>query len=191
MMIGLASIAHPLIEFILTDKWLSCVPFFQIACFGFLFSPINSANIQAINALGKSEIPLKIEFKKRIVATILIVISLFFNVYVIASTSIFSTMCGCYMTIKYNQTILNYSLKEQLNDLASNFLSAMLMGALVYSVSYIPLHVFWKLVLQVFLGCSVYVFLSIIFKNDSFSYILNYGKTFVAKQINNIKSTNI
>lgn len=190
MMIGLASIAHPLVVFVLTDKWLNCVPFFQIACFAFLFQPINAANIQAINALGKSEITLKIEVKKRIVATILIVISLFFNVYVIASTLLFSTMCGCYLTIKCNQTILNYSLKEQVKDLASNFIIAMIMGGVVYSVSYIPLPVFLKLVLQVFLGCSVYFLLSFITKNDSFFYIFNYIKAFIDKQKNNTKPIN-
>ena len=55
-MIGLAAVARPLVILILTEKWVACVPFLQISCITLAFYPISTANLQAINALGRSDI---------------------------------------------------------------------------------------------------------------------------------------
>lgn len=65
LMVGLAVIAESLVKIVLTDKWLPCVPFLRIFCFSYALWPIHTANIQAINALGRSEIILKLELIKK------------------------------------------------------------------------------------------------------------------------------
>ena len=44
LMAGLCMTAEPLISVILTDKWLPCVPFMQIACASYALYPIHTAN---------------------------------------------------------------------------------------------------------------------------------------------------
>ena len=53
MMVGLAVVAEPVVKIILTDKWLPAVPFLQIFCASYSLWPIHTANLQAINALGR------------------------------------------------------------------------------------------------------------------------------------------
>src|SRR5699024_10699461 len=61
LMGGLAGVARPLVQLLLTEKWLPCVPFLQIFCFSFAFWPIHTSNLQALNAMGRSDIFLKLE----------------------------------------------------------------------------------------------------------------------------------
>ena len=56
LMTGLALVAEPFVKLLLTEKWLQCVPYLQIACFTFAFMPIHTANLQAIKAMGRSDI---------------------------------------------------------------------------------------------------------------------------------------
>ena len=65
-MVGLAVVAKPLVSIILTDKWLLCVPFLQIFCISYALWPIHTANLQAINAMGRSDIYLRLEIAKKL-----------------------------------------------------------------------------------------------------------------------------
>ena len=56
LMVGLAVVAEPLVKLLLTDKWLPAVPFMQIFCASYIFWPIHTTNLQAINALGRSDV---------------------------------------------------------------------------------------------------------------------------------------
>src|SRR5699024_11656615 len=59
--ICLSIIAKPLVLFLLTEKWLPCVPFLQLACISFGLQPIQTANCQAIKAIGRSDVYLATE----------------------------------------------------------------------------------------------------------------------------------
>ncbi|KAA5403992.1 lipopolysaccharide biosynthesis protein [Bacteroides cellulosilyticus] len=68
----LAVLASPLVSFVLTDKWLPCVPFIQILAIGYMFDPVMRLNANVINVTGHSEYTLYSEiFKKTILLFIL------------------------------------------------------------------------------------------------------------------------
>ena len=80
MMAGLGAMAEPVVQILLGDKWLPCVPFVQIFCFIYAFYPIHTSNLSAINAMGRSDIFLKLEIiKKAYGLTILIASILYFR----------------------------------------------------------------------------------------------------------------
>ena len=80
-MIGLAAVAKPLTVLLLTDKWLPSVPFMQFSCFILAFWPIHTTNLQAINAVGRSDIFLKLEIIKKIIGFSIMVVSIPFGLY--------------------------------------------------------------------------------------------------------------
>ena len=67
MMVGLAVVAEPVVKILLTDKWLPSVPFLRIFCASYALMPVHTANLQAINALGRSDIFLRLEIIKNII----------------------------------------------------------------------------------------------------------------------------
>lgn len=79
-MIGLAVAAKPLVSILLTDKWLPAVPLMQLLCFSYMLWPIHTINLQAINALGRSDIFLKLEVIKKIVGVTVLIISIPFGI---------------------------------------------------------------------------------------------------------------
>ena len=51
---------------LLTEKWMACVPCVRIFCLTYAFQPIHTANLNAIKALGHSDIFLKLEVIKKL-----------------------------------------------------------------------------------------------------------------------------
>ncbi|MBR4624214.1 MAG: lipopolysaccharide biosynthesis protein, partial [Alphaproteobacteria bacterium] len=86
MMMGLAVCAEPLVRLILTEKWLPCVPFLRIFCFSFAFWPVHTANLNAIKALGRSDLFLKLEIAKKIVGLTAILATMNISVMAMAYT---------------------------------------------------------------------------------------------------------
>lgn len=64
LMIGMSAAAKPLIRVLLTDKWLDCFPYLRIFCITYMFWPIHTANLNAIKAVGRSDLFLKMEIMK-------------------------------------------------------------------------------------------------------------------------------
>lgn len=61
----LAATADKVVLILLTEKWMPCVPFMRVLCIGYCMTVLSTANIQAVNAVGRSDITLKLEFIKK------------------------------------------------------------------------------------------------------------------------------
>ena len=172
MMVGVAVIAEPLVKILLTEKWLLCVPFLQISCVIYALWPIHTANLQAINALGRSDIFLKLEIIKKILGLTILGVTVFYGVYAIALGGIVSGLIGTIINSYPNKKLLNYSYKEQWKDIMPSLLLSLVMGAVVYSVQLFGMTVWPTLIVQGFVGIILYVGMARIFKLECFTYLL-------------------
>ncbi|MDU5107881.1 lipopolysaccharide biosynthesis protein, partial [Clostridium sp.] len=171
IMIGLAVIGEPLIKIILTDKWLPCVPFMQVFCLTYALWPIHTANLQAINALGHSDIYLKLEVTKKVVGVIILIISMSFGVYAIALGGLLSGILSSFINAYPNSKLLNYSYKEQVKDIMPSLILAIIMGIASYSILLFKLSPYITLLIQVSLGAVVYISLAKLFKLECYQYL--------------------
>ena len=172
MMIGLMAIAEPLVRVLLTDKWLGCVPFLRIACVYWMFQPLLSANAQAINAVGRSDLSLKKEIAKKTIGFGLILATMRISVYVLAISNAIFAMISSIIDIYYTRKVLKYGYRDQFKDVFPALLIALVMGVTVFFLSYIKISPLLQMILQVILGGSIYVGLSYLFKIDSLQYVL-------------------
>ncbi len=174
MMAGLAGVATPLVSLLLTDKWLPCVPYMQIYCFTFAFYPIHSCNLQAINALGRSDVFLKLEIVKKVVgvASLVIAVLCFDSPIAIALTGIFTTVCSCFINAYPNKKLIGYSYWEQMKDILPSFLTSLSMFVIIILVGKIQLGVLLTLVLQVIIGIIYYLIISVLFRLEPFKLAL-------------------
>lgn len=179
MMVGMAVVAEPLVEIVLTDKWLPAVPFLQIACFTFALWPIHTANLQAINAMGRSDIFLRLEIIKKIMGLIILGISLPFGVYAIALGGVFSGLIGTFINAYPNKELLNYSYKEQWLDIMPSLLISLIMGGIVYLFNFLSFPAWQVLILQIVSGGIIYILLAKIFKIESFTYLVETMKQLI------------
>lgn len=175
MMIGMAVIAEPLVKILLTEKWLPAIPFLQIFCASYALWPIHTANLQAINALGRSDIFLKLEIAKKIFGLIILAISMPFGVYAMAIGVLITGIIATFINTYPNLKLIDYSFKEQWKDILPSLLLSLLMGFVVYSIQWIGIAPALTLILQVFVGVVVYIGLANVFKLECFTYLKTLG----------------
>lgn len=175
-MIGLACVAEQFVHVILTDKWLPAVPFIQIMCVVYAFYPIHTANLTAIQAMGRSDLFLILEVIKKIVGIAGLLISMWFGVLWIAITAMLTTFINSIVNAFPNKKLLGYSYTEQVKDILPSLGLAILMGIPIFLMNYLKINPILILCLQVSIGIALYIILSIIFKIESFTFIWGYLK---------------
>jgi teichuronic acid exporter len=181
MMVGLAVTAEPLVKILLTDKWLPCVPFLQIFCASYALWPIHTANLQAINALGRSDIFLKLEIIKKIMGLSILAVTVFYGVYAIALGGALGGIISTFINAYPNKKLLKYSYKEQWKDIYPSLLLSLVMGAVVYSIKWLDLSVIMTLTVQICVGVILYVGMAWLFKLECFQYLLNTMKSLLSQ----------
>ena len=178
MMAGLVAVAKPLISIILTEKWLPCVPFLQIMCVAYAMWPIHIANLQAINALGRSDIFLKLEIIKKALGLAVLAVSIPFGIYAMVWLKASTDFAGTIINAYPNKKLLNYSFLEQWRDVFPALVLSVVMGAIVYSLQFF-IHNNWILLIaQIGVGVLIYGGLAWIFKIESFRYLVGVVKGF-------------
>lgn len=173
LMVGLAVVAEPLISVMLTDKWLPCVPFLYIACFTFGLWPIHTANLEAMKAVGRSDLFLKLEIIKKIMGLAVLLVSMRYGVMAIAASQILTSIISTFINAFPNQKLLKYKYTDQIRDMLPSFLLALLMGGLIYPVKCFAKSKILLIGVQVILGAIVYVAGAKLFRNDSFVYLIS------------------
>ena len=182
MMIGMAVVAEPLVKIVLTDKWLPSVPFLQIFCVSYALMPTHTANLQAINAMGRSDIFLKLEVVKKIMGLAILGISLPFGVYAIALGQLVNGIISSFLNAYPNKKLLDYSYKEQWLDIMPSLLISIIMGGIVYLLNFSSIPAWQILILQVVSGSVIYVLLAKIFKIESFTYLVGTMKQLISSR---------
>ena len=176
LMMGLAVCAEPFVRFFLTEKWLPCVPYMRIFCFSYAFYPLHTANLNAIKAMGRSDMFLKLEIIKKVFGVVILMITLPYGVYVMALSLLFTSVMAQIINSWPNAKLLDYAYIQQLKDMLPAILLSCLMGALVYPITWLGWSDWVTLPVQVIAGAAIYVAGSIIFKLDSFDYMLSIVK---------------
>lgn len=181
MMIGLAACSDNLVKFLLTEKWMPIVPYLRVFCISYAFHPINSANLNAIKALGRSDIFLKLEIIKKISGLITIIISMKYGVYAMALGSLLNSLISQIVNSYPNKKLLDYRYLDQIMDIAPSIIVSIIMGMFVYCINLLKLEPFLLLIVQIVSGIIIYIMLSLITKNESYEYCVNILKRVLNK----------
>ena len=181
LMMGLAFCAEPIVSLILTDKWLPCVPFLRIFCITYMFWPVHTANLNAINAMGRSDWFLKLEIIKKVVGLTILLSTMWFGVMAMAYSLLLGSVLSQIINSWPNKKLLNYGYLEQVRDFAPGILLAVIMGICVYFIGYISLSVIFKLIIQIVSGALIYIAGSAILNLEEFQYLLGMIKSCMKK----------
>lgn len=172
-MAGLAAIAEPLVRILLTDKWLPAVPFIRFCCFIYAFWPVHTANLQAIKALGRSDIFLKLEIIKKILGITTLCVTLPFGLTVMMWGSCVSTVVSTFINAYPNKKLLGYSYTEQVKDMMPTMILSIIMCVAVLCIDMLKINTYCVIFIQIVTGGILYIALSKIFKMESLDYILH------------------
>lgn len=181
LMMGLAFCAQPVVRLVLTEKWLPCVPFMQIFCITYMFYPVHTANLNAIKAMGRSDLFLRLEIVKKVVGLVLLLSSMWFGVMAMAYSLLVSTLTSMVINSWPNKRLLHYSYLEQMKDILPGILLAVFMGCCVYPIQWLGLPDIVTLLLQVPLGALIYIGASALLHLESYEYLMDMVRPFLKK----------
>ena len=180
-MVGLAVCAEPAVRLIITDKWLPCVPYLRIFCFSFAFYPIHTANLNAIKAMGRSDLFLILEILKKVVGLTAILSTMWISVMAMAYSMIFTSVICQIINAWPNKKLLGYSYLNQVADMLPQIGMSLAMGVAVYGVQFFGMNDILTLCVQVPLGMLLYWAMSKVFRVESYTYVIGTAKEFLGK----------
>ena len=162
MMAGLIATAEPLVSVVLTDKWLFCVPYLRILSLSYIFWPIHVANLQSINAQGRSDLFLKLEILKKISGIIFLLISLPYGIIFMLLMKTINELVCAFINSFSNKKLLGYGFLNQLQDIQRSVICSVIMGVATYAISFTGLSGVVLLIVQIITGIAVYIITSLL-----------------------------
>lgn len=172
-LLGLAAVARPFIELVLTQKWLPAVPFLQIFALGYLTHPIQMATNQALKAVGRSDLSLRIEIYRKSSEAIMLAAALAFGPITIAWSTVAASVISCLVSAPIVKRQLGYGYLAQIRDILSSLaLSAIMYLSVSLVVGIEGLGNMSALLLGILTGAFVFIGLSLATKNKDFAYLL-------------------
>ncbi|HLF51309.1 lipopolysaccharide biosynthesis protein [Flavobacterium sp.] len=178
LMLGAAAIAKPLFLLVLGEQWLPAVSFFQILCLGGMFYPIHVFNISVLKVYGRSDLFLKLEIIKKIVFTISLLLAFQFGIYGLVWSSVFVSISALGINTHYSKMMINYTTRNQIEDMIPTLLKAGLMAGLMFVLVYLLKNesTYWQIVIPSFVGGLFYFLINYFLKATPLFFILNIIK---------------
>lgn len=178
ILMGLFAMADTLTIVLLTEKWNGSIPFMRLACIMCCFYPL-SARTQALNAIGKSGTTFKINITSKMMTILFMFLFIPLGIYAIMSATILAYCIIFFIEQFFVKKFINYSIKELAADLCNTIFSTLIMSVLVYLVGFGVENIYLRLVVQLLTGIVCYGGISVLFKNETLLYLLNYVKVII------------
>jgi teichuronic acid exporter len=172
LMLGMAAVAKPLIITLIGDKWLPAAIYLQLLCFVGMFFPLHALNLNILKVQGKSDLFLKLEIIKKLLAIPTIVIGIIFGIKSMILLMIANSLVGYYLNSYWSGKLIGYSMTEQIKDILPSFILAAAIGMTVFIMGYFMNAPEWfKLLIQVFSGAILTFGLAEWFRLDIYIYL--------------------
>lgn len=174
MMMSLAACAKPLLIVLIGEKWIEAAYFLQIISFSLMLNPLHALNLNAIQVMGRSDLTLRINIIKNILIIIPISIGILTNIYWMLVAEVFRGYVCYYLNAYYSKPLLNYSIVEQIKDIWPSLRIALLVGLILYLISFLPVKPLLVLVVQAV--TAIIITFVIYIKSDTYEIALIKGE---------------
>lgn len=183
--------AEPLVRLLLGEQWLPCVYFLQVYCFTQALLPIHTSNLQALNAMGRSDLFLKLELIKKAYGLAFLLFTAFVlqDIYLMVGSYLLTGVISTFVNAYPNKRVIGYSYAEQLRDIAPGAVLSLVAAALAWPVCLLALPDIAVIFLQALVMAAVYLGLSKLFHVEAYEYLVTTGKElFVSRKNTHAKS---
>lgn len=186
LLIGFMAVAEPFISLLLTDKWLPAVPYLRIICIVLLLRAPQTAILQAIKAVGRSDAVLKMDIPIRLFALIILFVSVKYGVIYVAVSEIITTLAATVLYVIVGQRIINYKSGEVCFDFGINIILSAIMGIAVWLLGKVLVSSNIILIFcQIIVGFICYILLSVVTRNENMIYILREVRQLISRRKKN------
>lgn len=176
VMILMALLAKPMILALLTEKWLPAAVLLQIMCLAKMFTPLSSINLNLLNAIGRSDLFMKVDLSKIPLILLVLAITIPISVKAIVLGSLFNTFVCYFINTYYPGKLFGYGAWEQIKDWKYIFLSLLVMAIVVTLYLYCVSNVWIQFIGGGIIGVGTYLVCCFKFKMLDWATIQSFRK---------------
>lgn len=166
-------LAKPLIETLLTPKWLDTVPYFQVFCLNFMLYPIMQQAGNPVAALGHSGILLKAQLLKRIVTFGILIFTLTISIPAVCLGILLSSIFEALVNVLICRKEIGVGIRAHLRSQVDVVLTVAVVCASVYFLTSFISNAFMKLLIGGTLGVVLYFLATWVFNFREKEYLAN------------------
>lgn len=156
-MIGLASVAKPLILVLIGEKWMQAVPFLQIICFAGMLYPLHAINLNILQVKGRSDLFLKLEILKKMIAILPIVAGVFGGIEFMLWGSVVMSFIAFFLNSYYSADLINYSTWRQIKDVLPTLIVSCIAAMAMWSLTLTRMSIYLLLPMQCLVGIIIVI----------------------------------
>jgi teichuronic acid exporter len=174
LMIGLAAIAKPMVLTLIGEKWLPSVIYIQLLCIAGMLYPMHIINLNILKVIGRSDLFLKLEVIKKLLAIPIIFIGISFGIQAMIIAMFFNSLIGYFINSYYTGKFIGYSSIQQLRDIYSSFIISLLLGGIIFLEGHLlKIHFSIIFIIQIFTGIILFFVLVEATKLNDYIYLKN------------------
>lgn len=158
-MLGLAAVAKPLIIILIGEKWVQAVYFLQIICFSGMLYPLHAINLNILQVKGRSDLFLKLEIIKKIIAICFIVIGILYGIECMLWGSVCTSFIAYFLNSYYSADLIHYPARKQIKDILPTFMVSSIVAAVMWGISFWSISLYILLHIQILVGILLTVFI--------------------------------
>lgn len=165
-------LARPLIEVLLTEKWLGAVPYLQIFCLNFMFYPLMLQSSNPVAALGHSGVLLKAQVVKRIISFLILIITLTISIPAVCWGILFSSVFETVINVSICRKEISIGFREHIKTLLDIVLSVAFVCIVVFIFIKLIPNPLLKVLIGGILGVLLYLLATLIFNIREKEYLI-------------------
>tara|TARA_Y100001001_G_scaffold148418_1_gene157351 strand:+ start:7851 stop:9314 length:1464 start_codon:yes stop_codon:yes gene_type:complete len=131
----IVALAEPIFQLLLTEKWQSAVPYFQLLCIATLMIPLHSINLNILKVKGRSDLFLYLEILKKSLGGVVLLISYRYGIYAILLGQVITSIINYIPNSYFSKRLLGYGIKEQVSD----FLPTLIISFISSTIGFIAI----------------------------------------------------
>lgn len=155
-MIPMGAVADPMLYCLIGPQWHQAATFLPFICISMSLYPLHAINLNMLKVQGRSDLFLKLEIIKKMIATIPILLGIFVGIYWMVLGSVFTGIIAFFLNSFYSGQMIGYSSLMQLKDIAPSYGLAFLIAISVYFLKYLPFSYWIIFPIQLVVGVAVF-----------------------------------
>jgi len=180
LMLGLAVIAQPLFLYVLGEKWLPSVPYFQLLAIAGMLYTLHTTNLSILQVKGRTDIFLKLEIIKKIIIVIAIFIGINWGILGLVIGRVVTSFIAYFINAYYSGKLINYSVSNQLRDIWPAMLTSIVMAVIMILAGYWSQSVL-SFIFQIVTGIIAYFAIAYYTRQEAFFDSFTLIKEFIPK----------
>ena len=173
LIIGLGLVSKPLLTVLLGQEWQSAAELMTILCIGYMLYPIHAINLNLLQVKGRSDLFLKLEIIKKVITTIVLVITVPLGIKAICIGMVTQSYLALFINTYYTGKLSSLTMLKQFKALISIWLLTFGCAAVASLWYLIVGNDIIQLGLIIITALGLYIIAIKYLQSDLFDYMIN------------------